>query len=137
LLSDELRFGDRVIPVFSHEEIFAAAQTLGLEYVIDQLRADVVLEVDVFCAATAKVDVTALLRRVGDRVKALHVKDGFVGVNPFTVDAPPFDKAMLEQRSAGQGELPMLDYLAASPSTDYAVIEFDHFAGCAGLGADE
>lgn len=188
LLSDELRFGDRVIPVFSHDEIFAAAKTLGLEYVIDpmvaldrwldgdqitdtaarlnaaaekaadhglrvgyhnhaqefaatidgrsgyeyfvdQLHADVMLEVDVFWAATAKVDVTALLRRLGDRVKALHVKDGFVGVNPFAVDAAPLDKAMLDQRSAGQGELPMLDYLAASPSTDYAVIEFDHFAG--------
>ncbi len=101
----------------------------GYEYFVDQLHDDVMLEVDVFWAATAKVDVTALLRRLGDRVKALHVKDGFVGVNPFVVDAAPLDKAMLDQRSAGQGELPMLDYLAASPSTDYAVIEFDHFAG--------
>ena len=188
LLSDELRFGDRVIPVFSHDDIFAAAKVLGLEYVIDpmvgldrwldaeqisataarlnaaaeeaaahglrvgyhnhaqefaatidgrsgyeffvdQLSADVVLELDLFWAATANVDVTALLGRLGDRVKALHVKDGFVGVNPFTVDAPPFDKAMLDQRSAGHGELPMLDYLAAAPACEFAVIEFDHFAG--------
>ena len=188
LLSDELRFGDRVIPVFSHEQIFAAAKTLGMEYVIDpmvglerwldaeqisatatrlnaaaeeaaahglrvgyhnhaqefaatidgrsgyeffvdQLRDDVVLELDVFWAATAKVDVTALLGRLGDRVKALHVKDGVVGVNPFLPDAAPFDKAELDQRSAGDGELPLLDYLAAAPGCEFAVIEFDHFAG--------
>jgi sugar phosphate isomerase/epimerase len=188
LLSDELRFGDRVIPVYSHDEIFAAAKTLGMDYVIDpmvaidrwvdaeqiaataarlnaaaeraadhgltvgyhnhgqefiatvegrsgfeyfadQLRDDVILEVDLFWAATAKADVTALLGRLGERVKALHVKDGFIGVNPFTLDAAPLDKSSLDQRSAGQGELPLLDYLAASPSTEYAVIEFDYFAG--------
>ena len=67
------------------------------------MHADVTLEVDVYWAATAKLDVTALLRRLGDRVKALHVKDGFVGVNPFGVDAAPLDKAMLDQRSGGPG----------------------------------
>jgi sugar phosphate isomerase/epimerase len=188
LLSDELRFGDNVVPVPSHEEVFTAAKTLGLEIVIDpfvaldrwldadqiaatarrlnaaaeeaadhglrvgyhnhsqeftatidgvsgfewfaeQLSDDVTLEVDVFWAATAGSDVAALLGRLGDRVKALHVKDGVVGINPFTPDSAPLDKSALDQRSAGQGELPLLDYLAASPSTEYAVIEFDYYPG--------
>ena len=188
LLSDELRFGGNVMPVPSHDQVFAAAKTLGLEIVIDpfvaldrwleadqiaetarrlntaaekaadhglqvgyhnhsqeftatidgasgfewfaeQLRDDVALEVDVFWAATAGADVAALLGRLGDRVKALHVKDGVVGLNPFRPNAGPYDKSELDQRSAGQGELPLLDYLAASPSTQYAVIEFDYYPG--------
>ena len=35
----------------------------------------------------------------------------------------------LDQRPAGQGEVPLLDCLAAAPSTEFAVIEFDHYAG--------
>lgn len=188
LASDEIRFGDRVIPVPSHDDVFAAATTLGLEYVIDPfvpierwldaaaiadtaarlnaaakaaaahglkvgyhnhaqefaaevdgvngyeyfaslLDDDVALEVDLFWAATAQVDVAALLRRLGDRVKALHVKDGVIGENPFVVGSSGLDKTTLDQRSAGQGELPLLDYLAAAPSCEFAVIEFDHFPG--------
>jgi sugar phosphate isomerase/epimerase len=188
LLSDELRFGDTVMPVPSHDEVFTAAKALGLEIVIDpfvalerwldaeqiadtaarlnaaaeraadhglrvgyhnhaqefaatidgvsgferfadQLRDDVALEIDLFWAATARVDVAGLLGRLGDRVKALHVKDGIIGENPFVVGSPDLDKTTLDQRSAGQGELPLLDYLAAAPSTEYAVIEFDYYPG--------
>ena len=188
LLSAELRFGNTMRPAPSHDEVFAAARTLGLDIVIDpnvaidrwldadqiadtatrlnaaaekaadhglrvgyhnhsqefaatidgrsgfevfaeQLRDDVALEVDLFWAATAYDDVVGLLGRLGDRVKALHIKDGIVGINPFTVDAAPFDPTALDQRSAGKGELPLLDSLAAAPSTEYAVIEFDYYPG--------
>lgn len=188
LLSDEVRSPDGMVPAPSHRDVFAAAKTLGLEYVIDPFVAlerwltreaieetagrlnaaakeaaehglkvgyhnhaqefaadidgvngyeyfasllddEVVLEVDVFWAATAKVDVTALLGRLGDKVKALHIKDGVIGENPFVVGAPALDKSALDQRSAGQGELPLLDYLAAAPSTEFAVIEFDYVHG--------
>lgn len=57
------------------------------------------------------------------------MKDGVVGENPFVVGAPAYDKSTLDQRSAGQGELPLLDYLAAAPSTEFAVIEFDYVPG--------
>jgi hypothetical protein len=30
---------------------------------------------------------------------------------------------------AGQGDVPLLESLAAAPSTEYAVIEFDHYEG--------
>ena len=188
LLSDEIRFGDTVRPVNSHDEVFAAAKTLGMDYVIDPfvgidrwltaaaiedtaarlnaaaeeaaghglkvgyhnhaqefvadidgvngyeyfaslLHDDVALELDLFWAATARVDVVALLGRLGDRVKALHIKDGVIGENPFVVGSAGLDKSTLDQRSAGQGELPLLDFLAAAPSTEFAVIEFDYFPG--------
>lgn len=188
LLSDEVRFGDTVRPVQSHEEVFAAAKTLGLEYVIDPfvgidrwlsaeaiadtaarlnaaakeaadhglkvgyhnhaqefvadidgvngyeyfvslLDDEVALEVDLFWAATARVDVAGLLSRLGNRVKALHMKDGVIGENPFVVGSAGLDKTTLDQRSAGKGELPLLDYLAAAASTEYAVIEFDYYPG--------
>jgi sugar phosphate isomerase/epimerase len=186
-LSDERRRGDTVIPTPPEKDVFEAAQTLGLDILIDafvspdrwldeeqvaataerlnqvaeraadyglrvgyhnhtqefaasfggrsafevfadQLRDDVTLEVDLYWAATAKQDVPALLGRLGDRVKALHVKDGFLGPDPFANEAP-FDATTLDQRSAGQGEVPLLDCLAAAPSTEFAVIEFDHYAG--------
>jgi sugar phosphate isomerase/epimerase len=186
-LSDERRRGDTVIPTPPEKDVFEAAQTLGLDILIDafvspdrwldeeqvaatanrlnqvaeratdyglrvgyhnhtqefaasfggrsafevfaeQLRDDVTLEVDLYWAATAKQDVPALLGRLGDRVKALHVKDGFLGPDPFG-DGAPFDPTTLDQRPAGQGEVPLLDCLAAAPSTEFAVIEFDHYAG--------
>ncbi|MET0975248.1 MAG: sugar phosphate isomerase/epimerase [Leifsonia sp.] len=188
LLSDELRFGDTVVPVPGLDEVFAAAKILGLDIVIDafvapdrwldedavadtaarlnraaeraadhglrvgyhnhsqefaasfggrsafevfadQLSDDVALEIDLYWAATARQDVAALLGRLGDRVKALHMKDGIIGPDPFVGDTGPFDAANLDQRPAGQGEVPLLDYLAAAPSTQFAIIEFDHYAG--------
>lgn len=188
LASDEIRRGDVVLPVPALEDVFSAAKTLGLEYVIDPfvpierwldagqieatatrlnevaqqaaehglkvgyhnhaqefvadvdgvngyeyfaslLDAEVVLELDLFWAATAGQDVVALLGRLGDKVKALHVKDGVIGENPFVVGAPLLDKTTLDQRAAGQGELPLLEAIAASPSTEYAVIEFDYVPG--------
>ena len=86
----------------------------------------VTLEVDLYWAATAKQDVPALLGRLGDRVKALHLKDGFPGPDP--TDAQ-FDPTSLDQRPAGQGEVPLLESLAAAPATEFAVIEFDHYEG--------
>jgi sugar phosphate isomerase/epimerase len=188
LLSDEIRFGDRVLPVPAKADVFTAAKTLGLEYVIDPfvpierwlgaeqiadtaarlnevareaadhglkvgyhnhaqefaaevdgvngyeyfaslLDDDVALEVDLFWAATAGQDVVALLERLGDKVKALHIKDGVIGENPFVVGSAGLDKTTLDQRPAGQGELPLLEALNASPSTQFAVIEFDYVPG--------
>jgi len=188
IASKEIRRGDVVIPVPPLEDVFAAATTLGLDYVIDpfvaierwldaeQIEAtaarlnavakqaaehglkvgyhnhaqefvaevdgvngyeyfasllddDVIVELDLFWAATAGQDVVALLGRLGDRVKALHIKDGVIGENPFAVGAPMLDKTSLDQRPAGQGEVPLLAALQASPSTEYAVIEFDYVPG--------
>ena len=78
---------------------------------------------------TGEQDVVPLLGRLGDRVKALHMKDGKVGPNPFVPGVGAFDAQDLNQQPAGKGEIPLLDYLAASPSTEYAIIEFDAYNG--------
>ncbi|MGI8458811.1 MAG: sugar phosphate isomerase/epimerase family protein [Propionibacteriaceae bacterium] len=115
----------------NHAQEFVASfgGVSAYEFFADQLRDDVVLEIDLYWAATGKQDVTALLGRLGDKVKALHLKDGVIGDNPFLPGAARMDATKLDQRPAGQGDLPLLDYLAAAPATEYGVIEFDHYAG--------
>ena len=65
------------------QEFLASFRGLSAyEFFAEQLRDDVVLEVDLYWAATARQDVTALLGRLGDKVMALHLKDGVVGDDP-------------------------------------------------------
>jgi sugar phosphate isomerase/epimerase len=87
----------------------------------------VALEVDVFWAATGGQDVPALLGRLGDRARLLHAKDGFVGEDPFL--AEDRSTVSLDQRVAGEGALPLGEILAAAPSAELVVIEFDRFEG--------
>lgn len=170
------------VPVPSHEEVFAAAKTLGMSTVIDpytapdrwtaveqveetarllnaaaeegaaqgirvgyhnhahELQAQfdgvsglevlaglldprVVLEVDLYWVARAGVDSPTLLRTLGDRVVAVHVKDGTL--DPEAVKAyPPAD-----QVPAGQGAVPLAEALDAASALEYAIVEFDHYTG--------
>ncbi len=103
--------------------------TSAYELFVSQLDEDIALEVDLYWAATGRQDVAALLGRLGNRVKALHLKDGIIGPNPFRVGAAKPDPVSFQQRPAGQGELPLLEFLAAAPSTEFGVIEFDHYVG--------
>src|SRR5215210_1071938 len=48
----------------------------GLEVLADNLAPEVVLEVDTYWAYAGGADVPALLGRLGDRVVAMHIKDG-------------------------------------------------------------
>ncbi|WP_375432600.1 sugar phosphate isomerase/epimerase family protein [uncultured Friedmanniella sp.] len=115
----------------NHSQEFVASFRGASAYEVfaDQLHDDVVLEVDLYWAATGRQDVVALLGRLGDKVRALHLKDGVVGDDPFQPGAARMDPTTLDQRPAGQGDLPLLDYLAAAPSTEFGVIEFDYYAG--------
>lgn len=85
----------------------------GLDLLAAQLDAGVVLEVDTYWAKVGGADVTALLGRLGDRVVALHLKDG---------DGTRENK---NQLAAGAGSIPILDYVAAAPSMQLGVIELD------------
>ena len=59
----------------------------------------------------------------GDRVIAVHVKDGTL--DPEAVKAyPPAD-----QVPAGQGAVPLAEALAAASALEVAIVEFDHFDG--------
>ena len=88
----------------------------AFEVLADQLDPRVVLEVDTYWATAGGEDAAALLKRLGDRVVAIHVKDGGLATDG-TGQVP-----------AGQGQVPVADVLAAAPNA-LRVVEFDHFDG--------
>ncbi|MTE22793.1 sugar phosphate isomerase/epimerase [Microbacterium sp. ZXX196] len=91
---------------------------------------DVQIELDLFWAAAGQQDVPGLVSRLGDRLVAVHVKDGIVpSSNPFAPDAPAFASAELDQRHAGTAEVPLAESLHAATGLRYAVIEYDNAPG--------
>jgi sugar phosphate isomerase/epimerase len=84
----------------------------ALEVFADRLAPEVVLEVDTYWAYAGGADVPALLKRLGDRVAALHLKDG-----DGTLDTS-------QQVAVGSGVLPVLDIIAAAPDA-LRVVELD------------
>lgn len=90
----------------------------------------VAIELDLYWALTGGQDVPALTARLGDRLVAVHVKDGIVPVpNPFGPDADPLGSASLDQRRPGEGEVPLAEALHAATAAQYAVIEYDNPPG--------
>jgi sugar phosphate isomerase/epimerase len=87
----------------------------GLEVLADALDPVVILEVDTYWAAVGGQDVPALLRRLGDRVRYLHVKDG-----PVTRHDP--------QTAVGSGLMPVAEILRSCPSAQWHVVELEHCA---------
>jgi len=88
----------------------------ALEVFADQLDDPVVLEVDTYWAAVGGQDPVALLKRLGDRVVALHVKDG------------PGTKDNNDQVAVGSGSMPVRDIIEAAPDA-LRVIELDDSRG--------
>jgi sugar phosphate isomerase/epimerase len=84
----------------------------GLEVLADHLAPEVVFEVDTYWATVGGADVPALLGRLGDRVVALHIKDG---------DGTRDTK---KQVPLGSGSIPIWDYVAAKPDA-LRVVELD------------
>jgi sugar phosphate isomerase/epimerase len=90
----------------------------------------VAIELDLFWALAGGQDVPALVARLGDRLIAQHIKDGIAPAsNPFAPDAPEFRSASLDQRHAGDGNVPLAEALRAATALQYAVIEYDHAPG--------
>ena len=88
----------------------------GLEILADNLSDEVILEVDTYWAAVGGADVPALLKKFGERVTAIHVKDGDGTLN---------NKA---QVAVGDGTIAVRDILAAAPQA-LRVVELDDFSG--------
>jgi len=88
----------------------------GLEVLADNLAPEVVLEVDTYWAYVGGADVPALLNRLGDRVVALHIKDG---------DGTRDNK---KQVAVGSGVIPVWDFIAAAPDA-LRVVELDDSEG--------
>jgi sugar phosphate isomerase/epimerase len=103
-----------------HNHDFELSSLIGgtpaLEVLAEQLDDAVLLEVDTYWAAVGGQDVAALLGRLGDRVRYLHVKDGPV------VNREDFMTAV------GSGRMPVAAILAASPSATWHVVELDRCA---------
>jgi sugar phosphate isomerase/epimerase len=89
----------------------------SLEVLADLIDPAVVLELDTYWAAAGGQDVPALLGRLGDRVVALHLKDG------------PLNGVTAEQLPLGTGDLPARQILDATAALEVPVIEFDAYAG--------
>ncbi|HJY43112.1 MAG TPA: sugar phosphate isomerase/epimerase [Propionibacteriaceae bacterium] len=84
----------------------------GLEVLADRLAPEVVLEVDTYWAYAGAADVPALLKRLGDRVVALHLKDGDGSLDTS------------KQVPLGSGVLPVWDIISAAPEA-LRVVELD------------
>ena len=88
------------------------------------------LELDLFWAVTGGQDLPALVARLGERLTAVHVKDGVVPAsNPWASGAAEFGSDALDQRRAGEGEVPLVAALQAGTGIRYAVIEYDKAPG--------
>jgi sugar phosphate isomerase/epimerase len=86
----------------------------GLEVLAELLAPEVFLEVDTYWAAVGGADVPELLHGLGDRVLALHVKDG-----PGVKGEP--------HTAVGTGTMPVRDILAAAPDAQ-RIVELDSCA---------
>lgn len=87
----------------------------GLEVLAELLAPEVFLEVDTYWAAVGGADVPSVLRNLGDRVKALHVKDG-----PLKKGEPNV--------AVGTGAMAVAEVLGAAPADAWRVVEFDECA---------
>jgi sugar phosphate isomerase/epimerase len=86
----------------------------ALEVLAGLLAPEVFLEIDTYWAAVGGAEVPQLLTRLGDRVLALHVKDG-----PLTKEDP--------HTAVGQGEMRVPEILAARPEA-WRIVELDSCA---------
>ncbi len=110
---------DRGLRLGYHNHDFELSSLIGgrpaLEVLADQLDGGVLLEVDTYWAAVGGQDVAALLGRLGERVRYLHVKDG-----PITKEDP--------MTAVGSGLMPVAEILAACPSAEWRIVELDRCA---------
>ena len=89
----------------------------GLEVLAEGLDPEVVLEVDTYWAAVGGQDAAALLGRLGERVRLIHIKDG-----PLTSDPAA-------QQPVGDGAMPVWDVIDAATALETGVIELDDYSG--------
>jgi sugar phosphate isomerase/epimerase len=95
----------------------------ALEVFADLLDPSVRLEIDLYWATAGGSDLVPLLQRLGDRVVAVHVKDGPMRPGISARELPN------DQQPAGRGDVPLAAVLSAGLDIPYAVIEFDHYEG--------
>lgn len=100
----------------AHEIAASIGGITALEFLAENLDDDVALQVDAYWVAVGGADPVALLSSLGDRVVAVHVKDG------------PGTREPLDQVAVGSGSQPIAEILAATPDALH-VIELDNSRG--------
>jgi sugar phosphate isomerase/epimerase len=109
---------ERGISVGYHNHYWEISSTVddqyALEFLAGLLAPEVFLEVDVYWAHVGGADVPALLRRLGGKVRFLHVKDG-----PGTREDP--------MTAVGSGVVPIPAILDAAPDAG-RIVELDECA---------
>lgn len=100
----------------AHEIASRIDGVTALEYFATYLDEGVVLEVDTYWVAVGGAYPLAVLKNLGDRVVAVHIKDG-----PGTADTK-------DQVAVGKGSLPIAELIAATPNALH-VIELDDSRG--------
>ena len=93
---------------------------IAFDYFIEQLLPEVVIELDTYWCEVGGQNAAEYLSKLGDRVVAIHVKDGKI----FATD--DFMELMEHQCPAGQGDVPVAAILAAAPNA-LPVVEFDKY----------
>lgn len=102
-----------------HNHQFEMVEVEGrpaLEVFADALDPEILLEVDTYWAAVGGQDVVALLGRLGERVRYLHLKDG------------PADNPESPMTAVGTGVMPVAEIVAAAPAVEWNVVELDDCA---------
>ena len=102
---------------FANEFEVDGATLTGYELLAANLDPAVILELDTYWAAAGGQDVPALLARLGDRVRFIHIKDGPIEDDPKT------------QVAVGAGKMPIWDVIDAAKSLEYGVVELDDTEG--------
>lgn len=95
----------------------------ALQVLAGMLDPGVVLELDLYWASAAGIDLVPFIEELGDRIVAVHVKDGPMRDDISTATIPT------DQTPAGQGDVQLAAALRAATALEYAVIEFDGFDG--------
>lgn len=89
--------------------------TTALERLFEDAGPDLLAEVDIYWATVAGADPAALIRRLGSRVRFLHVKDG--PADSTDRDAP--------QVAVGSGRVDVAGAMAAGAHVEWHVVELD------------
>ena len=114
------RAAARGLRVGYHNHHFELESRIGgrhaLEAFADLTAPEVIFEVDTYWAYAGGANVPALLERLGERVIAIHVKDGDGSLDPA------------RQVAIGSGSLPIRDIVAAAPAA-LRVVELDATEG--------
>lgn len=115
----------------AQEFVINIGEITAFEHFVRQTDERVAIELDLFWALTGGQDVPALVKRLGHRLVAVHVKDGVVPrPNPFAPGAKSFGSGELDQRRPGDGDVPLAESLnAGAGAIKFAVVEYDHSPG--------